>query len=298
MTLKEDNFPVSICGRIFTSDDLALIRKIISLKSAATRQDISREVSLALSWFKPDRGLKDMSCRVALLRLHRAGIIELPDPIHPNRNGCKTFKEIPQAEPPQPIVKTIQELMPIELRRVVKKQKQSYFWNELIERYHYLGYTPLPGAQMRYLVYSPSGCLGALGFSAAAWKVKPRDVWIGWSLLQRERNLSLVVNNSRFLILPFVHSKNLASKILSLSLKKLSSDWSLVYGYEPVLMETFVEKNRFSGCCYKAANWQYVGSTQGRGKSEKYGKLKLPIKDVYLFPLVKNFRSVLLGNSM
>lgn len=152
----------------------------------------------------------------------------------------------------------MRDLFPLELHRVVSK-KDSYFWNELIDRYHYLGYTPLPGAQIRYLVCSPSGCLGALGFSAAAWKVKPRDAWIGWSGTQREKNLHLIVNNSRFLILPWVQVKNLAYKILSLCARRLPEDWEIIYGYRPVLLETFVEKDRFTGACYRAANWVFVG---------------------------------------
>lgn len=135
-----------------------------------------------------------------------------------------------------------------------------------MERYHYLGYTPLPGAQIRYFIRSSTGLLGAIGFSAASWKVAPRDTWIGWSASVQKQNLHLIVNNSRFLILPWVKSKNLSSHILSLCAQQLPHDWQQTYGYTPVLMETFVEKDRFAGTCYKAANWIYVGLTKGRGK--------------------------------
>lgn len=294
--MREKDFPRTVCGRLFTREELDLIRKIISLNPQATRVQISREVCAALSWVKPNGGLKEMSCRVALLRLHRSGIIQLPPPRGPHYNGRRKKRRTPQGEPRALIVNPLKELRPLELHRVALK-KESLFWNELIDRYHYLGYTPLPGAQLRYLVYSPLGCLGALGFSAAAWKVKPRDAWIGWSSLQRERNLHLIVNNSRFLILPWVRVKNLASRVLSLCVRKLPEDWEKTYGYRPVLLETFVEKDRFAGTCYRAANWIFVGSTQGRGKLDRFMEHKLPVKDIYLYPLVKKFRDILLGLS-
>jgi len=148
--------------------------------------------------------------------------------------------------------------------------------------------------KVRYLVYSSLGCLGALGFSAAAWKFKPKDAWIGRSSLQREKNLHLIVN---FLILPWVQVKNLASKILSLAVQKLPEDWEKTYGYRPVFLETFVKKDRFVGTCYKAANRILVGSTQGRSKLDRFMEYKLPVKEIYLYPLVKNFRDILLGLS-
>jgi len=292
--VREGDFPRTVCGRLFTREELDLIRRIISSNPQATRMQVSREVCAALSWVKPDGGLKEMSCRVALLKLHRAGIIQLPPPRFPHNNGRRKKRRTPCGESQALINKGLREILPLELRRITAKKEH---WNELIDRYHYLGYTPLPGAQVRYFVYSPLGCLGALGFSAAAWKVKPRDAWIGWSSLQREKNLHLIVNNSRFLILPWVQVKNLASKILSLTVQKLPEDWEKTYGYRPVLLETFVEKDRFAGTCYRAANWILVGSTQGRGKLDRFYKRELPVKDIYLYPLAKNFRVVLLGLS-
>ena len=165
----------------------------------------------------------------------------------------------------------------------VATSKLSSLWNELIERYHYLGHKPLPGAQIKYLVFSSQGTpLAALGFGAAAWKVAPRDNFIGWSPQQRERNLHLIVNNARFLILPWVISRNLASRILSIAAKQLPLDWQKYYNYQPVLLETFVQKNRFKGTCYRAANWILIGQTQGRGKLDRYNKYPLPIKDIFV----------------
>lgn len=161
----------------------------------------------------------------------------------------------------------------MELHRVTSK-RVSLFWNELIDRYHYLGYTPLPGAQIRYLVYSPSGCLGALGFSAAAWKVKPRDTWIGWSGIQREKNLHLIVNNSRFLILPWVQVKTLASKILSLAVQKLPEDWDKTYSYRPVLLETFVEKDRFARNLLQGGQLDICRQHTGPGQAEPVQRIQ------------------------
>ncbi len=139
-------------------------------------------------------------------------------------------------------------------------------WNEYIERYHYLGYTPLPGAQLRYFVSMDKQILALLGFGASAWQVAPRDNFIGWDHEQRRKGLPLIVNNARFLILPWVQSKNLASKILAMIARQLPINWCERYNIQPVLMETFVEIGRFSGTCYRAANWIHVGQTKGRGK--------------------------------
>jgi hypothetical protein len=171
--------------------------------------------------------------------------------------------------------------------------KDSALYNELIERYHYLRYTPLPGAQLRYMVESGTHLLAVLGFGAAAWSLAPRDHFIGWTSQQRVQNLHLVVNNSRFLILPWVRSQNLASKILAQLAKQLQQDWQSHYGYQPVLMETFVQQNLFRGTCYRAANWIHVGHTQGRGKLDRYYQYALPVKDIFLYPLIKNFRTQL-----
>ncbi|MBE3116515.1 DUF4338 domain-containing protein [Candidatus Bathyarchaeota archaeon] len=286
------SLPITACGRLFTAEDLEVIRSII-LRDDTNRAQISREVCLRFGWLKPDGGLKEMSCRVALLRLHRLALIELPPPRHRNGNGVNHIEFTAASHPGNPITEGLSTIGPIELVRVIQR-KQSRFWNELIQRHHYLGYTPLPGAQIRYLIYNKTGILlGAISFSASAWAVRPRDHFIGWTKEQRISHLHLVVNNSRFLILPWIHVKNLASKVLSQCAKQLPKDWHSCYGYTPVLLETFVEKERFAGTCYKAANWCHVGQTQGRGKLDRKKECNLPVKDIYLYPLSKNFREIL-----
>jgi hypothetical protein len=176
------------------------------------------------------------------------------------------------------------------LRLAVVERTGSALWNEYIDRYHYLGYKPLPGAQLRYFAYAGERLVGLLGFGAAAWKSGPRDEWIGWSRTQRHRNLGGVVNNARFLILPWVRVFSLASKLLAMAARALPAHWEGRYGYRPVLLETFVEAERFAGTCYRAANWTCVGQTQGRGKLGDHRLGQVPIKTVWVYPLAKDFR--------
>jgi hypothetical protein len=177
----------------------------------------------------------------------------------------------------------------------VRQRGDSALYNALMDRYHYLGYVPMAGAQVRYLMVWEQGVLGAIGFGASAWKVGARDRFIGWSRSVRHRNLHRIVNNARFLILPWVRSKNLASKVLSLCARRLPGEFVQRYGYEPVLLETFVERDRFGGHCYRAANWVWVGQTQGRGKTHVRKTPGVPVKDVWVYPLRKDFRRILLA---
>jgi hypothetical protein len=280
------------CGRIFSDEEMSLIRRLIDYEPKRNRSQLSKLVCDELAWLRQDGRRKDMSCRVAMLRMHRDGLIKLPPPRHGNGNG-RTRPQLTGASNPQkPIslpVNTLAEL----IVRPVHTRKDSSLWNELIERYHYLGYKPLPGAQMRYLVFAGTHLLAALGFGAAAWKTAPRDNFIGWTAEVRVRNLHLIVNNARFLILPWVTVHNLASKILANIAKRLPDDWETRYGYQPFLLETFVEKDRFRGTCYRAANWIYVGETQGRGKLDRNNLRLLPVKTIFLYPLHKQFRDKL-----
>jgi len=279
------------CGRWFSEFELQNIREISSSGRYPTRAAIAREVCRVLEWTKPDGLLKVMSARVALLRMEEDGLISLPPPTHsyrPVRGATFTGASDPQPE----LRCSCRELPDLKLHRVVEKT-DSRLWNELMARYHYLGYRPLPGAQVRYLLKNGETLLGALGFGAAAWKVASRDQFIGWASAQREAGLHLIVNNARFLILPWIHVPNLASRSLSLAARQISHDWSHLYGYQPLLLETFVERERFAGTSYKAANWIRVGQSQGRGKLDRQHRHELPVKDVYLYPLVKDFRHAL-----
>ena len=282
---------IRYCGRDFSEQELGLIRQLISENPSATRAVLSRLTCQALHWYKVDGGLKEMSCRVAMLRMQDDGLIKLPAARHRYRPANKV--QFTSATDPKPKINKPVDALPCVQLRIVMSRQQSRLWNEYIHRYHYLGYKPLPGAQLRYFVISENNIIALLGFGASAWQCAPRDKYIGWSHDQRKKNLQYIVNNARFLILPWVKCKNLASKILSLTSHRLSRDWQGHYGYQPVLLETFVERDRFAGTCYKAANWLLVGQTKGRGKLGPAGKISVPIKDLWLYPLERNFRHIL-----
>ncbi len=278
-------------GRPFEPSDIERIRTLIRENPEANRQRLSYLVCEAFDWRKADGGWKDMSCRVALLRMHREGLIELPAPLR-KVNPCRSFARRTAQGEPEPVLKArVHELAGLRLEPV--DSAASALWNEYIDRYHYLGYKPLPGAQLRYFACAGERRLALLGFGAAAWKTGPRDQWIGWSRAQRQRNLSGVVNNARFLILPWVRVKSLGSKLLAMAARRLAADWAQRYGYRPVLLETFVEAERFAGTCYRAANWRCVGQTQGRGKLGDHRLGQVPIKTVWVYPLAKDFREQL-----
>lgn len=281
------------CGKNWTHDDLDQIRALIHSNPTATRANLSRRVCEAFDWRKPDGKLKEMSCRVVMLKMHRDGIIQLPPPTCAAPKPYQpTHSDAGNPAPEwQGAVNDLQGLT-IE---PVSRRKDLRLWNEFIARYHYLGYKMLPGAQCRYFIKDGSRFLGAMGFGAAAWKVAPRDHFIGWSTHERESRLHLVVNQSRFLILPWIHCKNLASKSLAMVAKRLPDDWDRSYGYRPVLMETFVENGRFPGTCYKADNWHRVGNTQGRGKLDRFNKKSVPVKSIWLKALSPDFREQLVG---
>jgi hypothetical protein len=275
------------CGRDFTPKEFEQIRSLIKQNPEFNRMRLSKEVCRMLQWLKSDVNFKDMSCRVAMLRMHRGGLIELPPPTHA-KGPVKKIEFTPATDPQSLVVCSVNHLPQLHFQRVTKAT--SALWNEYIERYHYLGYTPLPGAQLRYLIIAGKQIVALTGFGAAAWQTAPRDKFIGWNHDQRKKNLDLIANNARFLILPWVRSKNLASNILSLIARRLPDDWEEKYNVRPVLLESFVQKNLFAGTCYKAANWINVGQTKGRGKLGPPGKISVPIKDIWVYPLVKKFR--------
>ncbi len=280
------------CGRDLTPKELEQIRSLIKHNPEFNRMRLSKEVCQMLQWLKPDGKFKDMSCRVAMLRMHKDGLIVLPPPTQ-TKAPLKRIEFTPATDPQSPVVCSVNQLPQLHFQMVTKAT--SALWNEYIMRYHYLGYTPLPGAQLRYFISAGKQIVALTGFGAAAWQTAPRDQFIGWNHDQRKKNLNLIANNARFLILPWIQSKNFASKILSLTTRRLPDDWEEKYNVRPVMLESFVQKNRFAGTCYKAANWINVGQTKGRGKLGPPGKISVPIKDIWVYPLVKDFR-VLLKN--
>lgn len=275
------------CGKTWSSDDIEAIRTLILALPKATRADLSRRVCEIFEWRGANGKLKQMSCRVAMLRMQRDGLILLPAP---RRKRPDPYRAVATSEtdPGIEIVCEVVDLADLRVEPIIRGPMLRR-WNEFVSRYHYLGYKMLPGAQIRYFIMDGTRVIGAMGFGAAAWKVDVREQWIGWNHEQRERGLHLIVGQSRFLILPWVHCRNLASKSLAMAAHRLPGDWEERYGFRPVLLETFVDTTRFQGTCYKAANWVNVGHTKGRGKLDRFHSNSESIKRVFLKPLSQNW---------
>jgi Domain of unknown function (DUF4338) len=281
-------------GRDFSAQDLQLVRELIKRSPQSSRTALSRQVCEVLHWRNANGELKEMSCRVAMLRMASDGLITLPLSRAANFDRRRAPGFTPATDPQPEISCRVDQLAPLQFLHVTADQRQgSRLWNEYVQRYHYLGYTPLSGAQMRYFVAIDGQFLALLSFGASAWHLAPRDQFIGWSPSQRDQRRHLVINNARFLILPWVRSKGLASKTLGHIARRLPEDWQQRYGYRPLLMETFVQTPRYSGTCYKAANWVRVGQTTGRGKLDVTHQRAVPVKDIWLYPLSRSFRQLL-----
>jgi len=280
------------CGREFSPEDIQTIKLLMEHNPSLKRRPLSRKVCERLGWLKPNGELKDMTCRVAMLRMHCDAVITLPPAQSRGVRVKPQFPPTTATDPQTPLLQPVHELADLTLRPI-RDTATSRLWNEYIARYHYLGYTPMSGSQMRYNVFAGEQFVALLSFGASAWKLAGRERFIGWQEPERLKNLQLVVNNARFLILPWIQSKGLASKILSKIARQLPVDWHQRYGYSPVLFETFVESQRHRGTCYKAANWVHVGQTTGRGKKSTVHHQIIPAKDIWLYPLHKNFASVL-----
>jgi hypothetical protein len=281
-----------VCGQVFSPETLERIAATLDEEPHLSRRALSRRVCQWLNWRAPNGRLKEMSCRVALGRLARAGVIALPAstacvPERARRapRDCE-FAEL------SPLKARLSELGRVELVLVRSRHSRaSRQWRALMQRHHYLGAGALCGAQLRYLVHAEHyGVVGALAFSSAAWRVGARDRFIGWNEQARAANLQSVVANSRFLILPQVKVAHLASHVLGLCARGLPEDWFARYGVRPLLLESFVERGRFRGTCYRAANWLHVGSTCGRGRQDRTRTEALPLKDLYVYPLHRQWR--------
>ena len=284
------------CGQIVTEAQLEDIIEIIETFPKLTRTELAHTVCELFDWKRPTGKLKGVECRQFLERLDKKELIHLPAvQQRPAKKSKPKISRTREADSQATISTKLRELSPLVLIRV-ETQEQRQLWYQYIDRYHYLGYQLPFGAQLRYFIQSGATdtLLGCFQFSSPAWMMMPRDQWIGWDHEQRQDNLQRIVNNSRFLIFPWVQVKNLASKALALAIKTVPDDWEQNYGYRPVLMETLVDEKRFKGTCYKAANWHYVGKTTGRGRMDKKNKRHgAAVKDIYLYPLTKGFRDEL-----
>ena len=283
--------PLCYRGRTISDEDVASIRQIIASNPGASRRMLSRLVCQAWEWRQANGAWRDMVCRGLMLALHRAGHIALPprkcSPPNPLAQRTRPTYE-PLAEKP-PLEAPLAALMPLCIHQVRRTDREGLF-NGLLDQHHYLGYVQPVGEHLKYLVCAGDRPVACLAWSSAPWHMGPRDRFIGWTPAVRRRNLHLLAYNTRFLILPWVRVPHLASHILGHMARCLSADWEALYGHPLYYLETFVDRERFAGTCYRAANWRCLGQTTGRGIKDKAHKVTLSIKDVLGYPLRRDFR--------
>lgn len=280
-------------GRRFSSSDFRLIRDLTRDFSALSLTELASTVCELLDWKRPNGKLKYKECRAVLEQWQAEGLVALPTIRKTAPSHSRTIVIRSESDARPALTGTVGHYTPLRLERVEGVELSS-LWNQFIDRYHYLRFRVPFGASLRYLVHSerePGEYLACLLFSSPAWRMAPRDAWIGWSDPERRRNLQYIVSNSRFLVFPWVSVRGLASKVLSLAARQLPEDWQQQYGYRPLLLETLVDPSRFRGTCYRAANWIHVGTTQGRGRMDRDHEAKeRAVKDIYVFPLCRDAR--------
>jgi len=280
---------VSFCGRVLTANELNLVRQIIADFPGLSQAELAYTICELLEWRRPNGKLKNPEC-VEWLQKWQQSLPGLPElRVTKPRGAHRLLADDPQSDPQLPLRGRLSDYQPLRLQLVQDAADRRLF-QQYIQRYHPLGYRVPYGAQLRYLVRSSSQhVLACLLFTSAAWKMAPRDTWIGWSEAARRANLSRLVNNARFLILPWVEVPHLASHLLALAARQLPTDWRAAYAVRPLLLETLVDRP-YTGTCYRAANWICVGQTQGRGRMDRTHTAQGSAKDILLYPLESHWR--------
>jgi hypothetical protein len=279
-------------GHRVGSDELDLIKALVAEYGGLSREELAATVCELLGWTRATGRLKARECRDLLERLEAAGVVRLPARRIGRPVGTPTAVPVTARGDIQPLVTgTLRDLQPLRIDRVVTADERALF-RELVGRHHYLGHAVPYGAHLRYLVWTgrpQPQVVACAQFSSAAWRMACRDAWIGWDDATRVRHLSRVINNSRFLILPWVQVPNLASTLLAQLARRVTVDWPSVYGVTPVLLETLIDPARFDGASYRAANWIVVGTTSGRGRNDRAPRAtpRVP-KRVLIYPLVRD----------
>jgi hypothetical protein len=281
------------CGRTFTPEELHLIRDIVSDCAGISRFELANTICELLDWKRPAGGLKSRECMDLMERLETQGLFTLPEKKSPGTiRPRRCIAPVADAKPYSALCGSVEMFAPLDVELVINRQQRELF-RDLVSRYHYLGYAMPYGARLQYLAYvSRPGreLVGCGQFTSPAWRMKVRDRWIGWDEATRKLRLQHVVNNSRLLVLAAI--RNLASALLSCCLRRLSSDWKNHYGIEPYLVETLVDGKRFHGGCYRAANFQVLGETSGRGRMDRFNQRHgQAVKTVMVYPLVKNAKA-------
>ncbi len=295
-TVNLRGMEITYRGRKVTETDIDFIRELIKDNPQDSRRALSKRLCREWNWVQANGVLRDMVCRSLMLELHRAGLIKLPprrmNPSNPLAKGRRRPTRIEVDT--TPVETSLSEVRPLEFQQV-RRSPEEGLYNSLIDQYHYLGYTQPVGEHLKYLIRSEEGLLGCMAWSSAVRHLGSRDRFIGWSAESRKRGLHLIGYNTRFLILPWVRVRHLASHILGQMARILPRDWEKHYSHPIYLLETFVDPERFRGTCYRAANWIVVGQTTGRGKDDQTNKPNRSLKNVLVYPLCRNFQRRLCG---
>jgi len=278
-------------GREVTAVDIELIRALLAAHPARGRTPLSQELCRRWDWRNARGQLKDMACRTLLLKLERAGHIRLPPRIRPSSNGLRNRRALVAPLACAPVRGPLRDLLPLSMEVVGTDSDDARLFNDLLTHEHYLGHRNTVGENLRYLARDRHGRpVACVLFGSAAWKCADRDAFLGWDRPTRERNLQGLTNNTRFLIPGWVHVPHLASHVLGLIARRIRTDWQAKYGHPVHALETFVDRSRFQGTCYRAANWRRLGATRGRTRNDRAHRIRAAVKDVYLYPLGPNFR--------
>jgi hypothetical protein len=280
-----------IQGRQVRAEDLGLIQHWLATEPGWNRSRLSRELCKRWNWRNGAGRLKDMACRTLLLKLERRGRIRLPARQRPSPNALRNRRPLDLPCDRAPIESALGDLQPVRLEPLAEGHPDLALFRFLLQAHHYLGLRNSVGENLKYLARDRHGRpLACLLFGAAAWKARARDEWIGWDAARRRGGLARLANNTRFLVLPWVRVPHLASHILGRVARRLAADWSAKYAHGIELLETFVDRERFRGTCYRAAGWVHVGATAGRGRNDREQTLSVPVKDIYVRPLGPDFR--------
>lgn len=282
------------CGRQISREELVQICETVKTFSKLSRKELVHTVCEHLNWYTASGRNKFEACKKLLQRLEVEGHIKLPEKV--KRKKGSTIRKQPvstdRTRPQEKMFGKLSDIEPVSLK-IAKTKEEASLVNEYLHRYHYLGYKKPFGCHLRYLIKAQDSILGCMLFSGASKGLKPRDQWIGWSADERLRNLGFVVSNGRFLILPWVNVKFLASHVLAKAVRNLAKDWQQRWDYRPALLETFVDPQYYDGTCYRAANFEYLGMTTGMGLARQGKKYTTSPKKIFVYPLVDNFRQVL-----
>jgi hypothetical protein len=292
---------ISFCGRQVSAQDIELIQQLTADFPNLTLHELANTISELLDWQRANGKLKTRECIALLQQLAARGWLrDLPALQQTKPRGSRAVIIDSSSDPQAPVSSDLRDHLPIQIRLIDNRADRLLF-QQYIQKYHYLGYRIPYGAQLRYFVHSaapPRAALGCLLFTSAAWKMAPRDRWIGWEDAIRRTHLCQIVNHSRFLILPWIRVPSLASHLLARIVEQLPHDWWIHYHVQPLLLETLVDVSRFTGTCYRAANWMDLGLTQGRGRMDRYHqRIGQAPKRIFVYPLCRNAQQLLCSPS-